>query len=165
MLFFRVTTAHIKVHLFIFGVRLWAQSWGFSSLCASLLSDPGLWWSSLADGESGRRPLALWHSGQLDPEPQPLVGRGISEDYAPGPGRDGADLGWVDGGERLTGPARAGGGRCGEPGQGCDSIRPVVLPGNGMVASLPFSVPVLNRDRTGLHGRDDLTDMLEFICK
>lgn len=93
------------------------------------------------------------------------MGRSISEDYAPGPGRDGADLGWVDGGERLTGPARAGGGQCGEPGQGCDSIIPVVLPGNGRVASLPFSVPVLNRDRTGLQGRDDLTDMLEFICK
>lgn len=137
----------------------------FSAVCASLLSDPGLWWSSLADGERGRRPLAFSHRGQLDPEPQPLVGRGISEDYAPGVCRDGADQCCVDGGERLTGQARAGGGCCGEPGQGCDSIRPVVQPGNGVDASLPFSVPVLNADRTGLRGSDDLTDMLEFICK
>lgn len=63
------------------------------------------------------------------------------------------------------GRARAGGGQSGEPGQGRDSIRAVVLPGNGVDASLAFSVPVLNGDRTGLQGRDDLTDMLEFICK
>lgn len=137
----------------------------FSAVFCSLLSDPGLWWYSLADGERGRRPLAFSHRGQLDPEPQPLVGRGISEDYAPGVCWDGADQGWVDGGERLTGRVRAGAGWRGEPGEGCDSIRPVVLPGNGVDASLPFSVPVLNADRTGLRGSDDLTDMLEFICK
>lgn len=72
---------------------------------------------------------------------------------------------WADSGERLTGRGSVGGGQSGEPGQGCDSIRPVRLPGNGVDASLPFSVPVLNGDRTGLQGRDDLTDMLEFICK
>lgn len=77
---------------------------------------------------------------------------------------DVAEWGCVDGGGQLSGRARVRGGQSTEPGQGCDSLRPVELPGF-MDANLPFSVAMLNGDRTGLRGKEDLSDMLEILCK
>lgn len=61
----------------------------------------------------------------------------------------------------LRGRARgASGGQNGEQGQGSDSLRP-----SSRRASLLFAAALLNGDRTGLGGREELTDMLEILCK
>lgn len=53
----------------------------------------------------------------------PVLGRGTSDEQAPGLGRDVADRGSGDGGGRLTGWAGVKGGQSSEPGQGSDSLR------------------------------------------
>lgn len=134
-----------------------------SGVCLFLFSDPRLWSAAWQMGWVAGGPWPFNIVGSWA-RAGPVLGWSTSDGHTPGLGRDEAEQSYVDGGGRLARWRRVRGGQSCKPGQGCDSLRPVDLPG-GVDARLPFSVAMLNGDRTSLGGREDLTDMLEFLCK
>ncbi len=63
---------------------------------SSLILDSGLQLGRWTEWQGAPGPLTWWAAG-------PVLGRGTSDEHAPGLGQDAADQGCVDGGGRLTG--------------------------------------------------------------
>lgn len=113
----------------------------------SLLLDYSLQLGRWTEWQGAPGPLTQWAAGS---RAQPLLDWGTSEENTSR--LVGMEHIWTA--VTVVGDSRADlrvrGGQSCEPGQGCDSLRPVALPGGGLDASLPFSVAMLNADRTGL---------------